>query len=113
MPKREFSFEQGQPARLVVSWKGRWKNIEVFLDGTKLTDIPDQSALKAGYPVNLPGGTSVVVQMKPGMTAGLDVNWQGKPLPGSSADSVTGVRESAQMAKGIGPARKLATAGVT
>ena len=87
MPSRSFALETGGPKRLVISWKGLWKNINVTLDGKVLGTIADQKELKAGRGFQLPDNSILQVQLvKKAMASELQVLRDGRPLPGSDSD---------------------------
>ena len=60
MPKQTFAFESGGPKRLVIEWKGMFKNTTITVDGVQLATIPDQKALVAGKEVKLKIGRAHV-----------------------------------------------------
>jgi len=61
MPKQAFAFERDGPKRLEVSWKGRWKNVTVQLDGAPIGTVPGQKELSAGQEFQLPDGSTLTV----------------------------------------------------
>jgi len=86
MPKKQFALEKGGPKRVLVSWKGMWKNFSVELDGAPLGTVENQKMLKAGQDFPLGDGTTLRVQLKTGLSGELQLTRDGHPLPGSGAD---------------------------
>ncbi len=90
MPKQSFALEAGGEKRLVVSWKGLYKDVTVSLDGISVGMIPNQKALSAGQEFPLPDGSTLKVQLVSKlMSMELQVFRNGCPLPGSSSDPRT------------------------
>lgn len=87
MPKQEFSFEKGGPKRLVLSWKGIWKNFTITLDGQEIGKMNGQKELKQGGEYTLPDGSTLKVQLVQKFSgAELKVMKDGEPLPGTASD---------------------------
>jgi hypothetical protein len=96
VPKRAFPLAAGEKARLEVSWKLFWKDIEVRLDGKLVGAIPDKRALEEGREFGLDDGTRVRVQLETGFgRVELRVLRDGKPLPGSDSDPETRLKVAA------------------
>lgn len=95
MPKQAFALETGGEKRLEVSWKGVWKDITISLDGTPLGVIPNQKALSAGQEFQAPDGSTIKVQLVSQATLKeLQVLRNGQPLPGSSSDPQTRLKNA-------------------
>jgi len=88
MPTRKFALQKGEEARLVISWRGIWKDIRVLLDGEELGTIGGSAEIKAGKEFTLPGrqGTLRVQLVQTFGSAELQVLRNGQPLPGSGSD---------------------------
>lgn len=87
--EQKFALDKGGDKRLLVRWKGIWKNVEVVLDGVVLGEpFPNFKALKQGGDFKLPDGRTLHVQFVTGAFAmqGLTLLIDGRPLAGSSAD---------------------------
>jgi len=99
MPQRKFRLEKNAPERLVVSWRGMWKDVHVQLDGQDLGEpFANFKALQAGRDFALPDGATLHVQFQKGglgRTQALEVSRNGHPLPGSDADPRTQVKAAA------------------
>jgi hypothetical protein len=95
LPKQQLSLEPGGPKRLVITWKGLWRNTSVSLDGRELGVIPDKDSLKAGRDFALPDGSGLHVQLhqRPYQTE-LQVLRNGQPLPGSASDPASKLKLS-------------------
>ena len=90
MPKQAFALERDGPKRLEVSWKGRWKDVAIQLDGETIGTIPGQKELSAGQEFQLPDGSILTVQLIKKLTAvELQLLRDGQPLPGSATDPET------------------------
>lgn len=63
MPKQQLALEAGGPKRLVITWKGLWKNVTLSLDGQVIGGFPNKAALKAGEEFALPDGSRLHVQL--------------------------------------------------
>ena len=87
MPKQEFSFEKGGPKRLVLSWKGVWKDFTITLDGQEIGKMNGQKELKQGGEYTLPDGSNLKVHLVQKYSgAELQILKDGEPLPGSASD---------------------------
>lgn len=96
MPKQTFAFESGGPKRLVIEWKGMFKNTTITVDGVQLATIPDQKALVAGKEVKLRDGGKLKVQLVSSFSGSeLQVLRNGKPVPGSETSPEARVRTAA------------------
>jgi hypothetical protein len=93
MPSHSYSLTPGGPQRLVVSWRGVWKDVTIELDGSVVGTIPDQKALSAGQQFALPDGSSLSIQLVQKLTVPeLVILHDGQPLPGSASDPQTRLR---------------------
>ena len=96
MPKQTFAFEPGGPKRLVIEWKGMFKNTTLTVDGVQVGMFPDQKALVAGKEVRLKDGSKLKVQLVSSFSGSeLQVLRDGKPLPGSETSPEARVRTAA------------------
>ncbi len=87
MPTRQHPLEAGGPPRITLTWGAFWKDMRVRLDDRELGTIPDGKALKAGRDFPLGDGTTLHVRLEQGFgNAGLRVERDGVPLPGTSGD---------------------------
>jgi hypothetical protein len=87
MPELKYALESGGPERLVITWKGMFKDFAIQLDGAEVGTVPDQKALKEGEEFSLPDGSTLKVQLVQKLTGSeLQVLRDGEPLPGSASD---------------------------
>jgi len=63
MPVRKFALKEGEARRLEIHWKGRWKDVHVFLDSQMIANIPDQNALKEGRELLLKDGSRLTIRL--------------------------------------------------
>ncbi|MFO0747163.1 MAG: hypothetical protein U1F43_16090 [Myxococcota bacterium] len=97
---RKYKIDGTGAERLVLSWTGMWKNVDVQLDGASLGEpIPNFAALKQGREYRLPDGRTLNVRFKSGLMGnqGLEVMIDGAPVPGSDFDP----RQRLKLAVGI------------
>lgn len=99
MPQRKFKLEPQAPARVIVKWRGFWKDVTVLLDGQPLGPaFPDAKALKAGGDFPLPEGGVLRVKLSPvglGGASVLDLSRDGQALPGSDGDPKAQIKAAA------------------
>jgi len=96
MPKQSFAFESGGPKRLVIEWKGMFKNMTIKVDGVQVGLIPDQKSLVAGKEMKLSDGSKLKVQLISSFSGSeLQVLRNGKPLPGSETSPESRVKTAA------------------
>ncbi|MFO0745375.1 MAG: hypothetical protein U1F43_06845 [Myxococcota bacterium] len=95
--EKRFAIEKGGERRLLLRWRGFWKNIEVVLDGQSLGEpIPDFKALRLGRGYPMPDGRMLFVQFENKFAGGgLAVTIDGRPLPGANNDPRTAIRTAA------------------
>ena len=87
MPQQKYALDPGGPKRLTVSWSGIWKNFSIQLDGKPVGSIEGGTAeLKQGKEFPLGDGTTLKVQLRTGLSNGLELLRNGTPLPGSFTD---------------------------
>ena len=87
MPKQTYAVEPGGPKQLEISWKGMWKDFTVKFNDQVLGTLSGQKELKAGRQFALPDGSTLSVQLvQKFSSAELQVLRNGQPLPGSSSD---------------------------
>lgn len=88
MPKQKFFLDTARTQEVLVQWKGIWKEVTVSHNGTVLGEpIPNLAALKQGKDYPLPDGRSLNVKFQSGFAkSGLEINVDGRPLPGSVGD---------------------------
>ena len=95
MAKLLFALEEGGVERLEVSWKGLYKNVTVSLDGKTVGVIPNQKALSTGQEFRAGDGSIIKVQLVSKlMSTELQVLRNGLPLPGSSSDPQTRLKNA-------------------
>jgi hypothetical protein len=63
MPVRKFALKEGETRRLEIHWKGRWNDVNVFLDRQPVGNIPDQDALKEGRELLLKDGSRLKIRL--------------------------------------------------
>ncbi len=103
MAKQSYALEAGGQKRLDVAWSGIYRNVTVSLDGAQVGVIPDQKALTKGQEFRLPDGSTVSVQLvSTFMTTELRVARNGQPLPGSSSDPRSRLRNAYLMVYIVG-----------
>ncbi len=96
MPKQSFAFEPGGEKRLVIEWKGMFKDLTIKVDGVQVGLIPDQKALVAGKEIRIKDGSKISVQLVSSFSGSeLQVLRNGKPLPGSESSPEARVRTAA------------------
>lgn len=96
----KFALEQGGEKRLLLRWKGMWKNVEVLFDGQPLGEpFANFRELKRGRDFALPDGRSLHVQYiaKAFAQQGIDLRVDGRPVAGTSQDP----REQIKLAAGL------------
>ncbi len=84
-----FALEKGGEKRLLIRWRGIWKDVEVMLDGQPLgPPLPNFKALKRGADYRLPDGRTLHVKFVTGLFAqqGLTLLIDGRPVAGTSQD---------------------------
>lgn len=96
MPKQSFAFEPGGEKRLVIEWKGMFKDLTIKVDGVQVGLIPDQKSLVAGKEIRIKDGSKISVQLVSSFSGSeLQVLRNGKPLPGSESSPEARVRTAA------------------
>jgi hypothetical protein len=96
VPKQSFAFEPGGEKRLVIEWKGMFKDLTIKVDGVQVGLIPDQKALVAGKEIRIKDGSKISVQLVSSFSGSeLQVLRNGKPLPGSESSPEARVRTAA------------------
>lgn len=95
MPKKVFFLQEGKQDPIQVEWKGMWKNLTITHGGKEVGVVPNQKQLKQHNEFVLEDGRSLSVQLKTGVQAYLDLQVDGKPLPGSGGDPDTKVKTAA------------------
>jgi hypothetical protein len=87
MSGKAYAFDRGGPARLLIWWRGTWRDTHVRVDGENLGAIADRQELEAGREFPLPTGGVLKIQLVRGLTGPeLQVTRDGIALPGSSSD---------------------------
>ncbi len=96
MPKQSFAFEPGGEKRLVIEWKGMFKDLTIKVDGVQVGLIPDQKALVTGKEIRIKDGSKISVQLVSSISGSeLQVLRNGKPLPGSESSPEARIRTAA------------------
>lgn len=93
--ENRFALEKGGEKRLVVRWRGIWKEVELLLDGQPLgPPLPNFKALKQGADYLLPDGRTLNMKFVTGafVAQGLTLLIDGRPIPGTSADPRTQIK---------------------
>jgi len=87
LASKSFALEPGGGERLLVSWGGGFKDLELSFDGQPLASFADPKQLKEPQAVSLPDGSTLDVQVaSPFLFPELRLSRDGEPLPGSSGD---------------------------
>jgi len=95
MPKQMYALEPGGPKQLEISWKGMWKDFTVKFNDQVIGTLSGQKELKAGQPFTLPDGSALSVQLvQKFFSAELQVLRNGQPLPGSSSDPASRLKNA-------------------
>lgn len=95
MPKQTYQLEPNGPARLEISWAAFWKNISVKLDGEEIGTFSSQADFQTGKRFDLPDGKKLTVRLtKSFFGSDVQISYNGKPLPGTSAHPETRIRSS-------------------
>jgi len=82
-----YALEPGGPKQLEISWKGAWKDITIKFDDQVIGTLSGQKELKVGQQFTLPDGSALSVQLVQKLfSVELQVLRNGQPLPGSSSD---------------------------
>ncbi|MCB9430651.1 MAG: hypothetical protein H6668_01590 [Ardenticatenaceae bacterium] len=103
MPKQQFALEKEGQKRLELSWGMGWRNFTVRLDGAEVGEIEGgQKSLKEGRSFALNDGSTLLIQLKTGLMAELQVLRDGKPLPGSSTDPRQRLNNASGLIMGLG-----------
>jgi len=98
--ENRFALDKGGEKRLVLRWRGIWKNVEVLLDGQPLGEpLPNFKALKRGADYPLPDGRTLHVRFVSGafFAQGLTLLIDGRPLAGTRQDPRTQIKLAAGM----------------
>jgi hypothetical protein len=98
MKSKSYPIEKDGPKRVVISWQGVWKNINVTFDGQTVGVIPNQKALSAGQDFQLVDGSQLQVKLvRTVFSNELRVLRNGVPLPGSGSDPGARLKAAYQM----------------
>lgn len=98
MAKQRFALEANGPKRLEISWGMFWRNITVRLDGQVIGTVPSRKELVQGYDIFLPETSLLTVKLeRTFITQELQVLRNGYPLPGSTSDPQTRVKNAANV----------------
>lgn len=93
MASKSFALVEGEPKRLELEWRGRFKDLVVVLDGVQLNAEPfSQSEVTQGQVLPLPDGSHLIVAREKSQ---LEVTRNGTPLPGSATHPQTQARGAA------------------
>lgn len=97
MPRQQFALDPGGPKRLVIEWKGIFKNTTVSVDGQVLGQFDSKAAFEQGGTWSLPDGRSLSIRLEHKIATGpiVHVLLDGKPLTGSAGDPQTRLKSSA------------------
>ena len=94
MPKKIFALKRGGSRDLVCSWGFGWKNFTIKHRDEVIGTVPNQKELKEGKEFQLSDGSKLFVRLKIGLTSGLYITRDGKPVPGSDSDPMSKVKGS-------------------
>ncbi|MEP7009109.1 MAG: hypothetical protein ABJC13_02190 [Acidobacteriota bacterium] len=90
MPTKSYALEPDGPKRLTVSWKGRFEDLHLTLDGREVLHVASSTELEAGRSTTLPDGRDLRVQlMRSFRKRDLYLDLDGKHLPGSAGEPLT------------------------
>lgn len=95
MPKKTYYLQEGKQDPIHTQWGLAWKNFTVTHNGKTVGVVENQKQLKQPNEFILDDGRRINVQLKTGMQAYLDIQVDGKPLPGSGGDPSTKVKGAA------------------
>jgi hypothetical protein len=95
MQKLTYALEPGGPKRLEVSWKAMWKEFTVKVDDRVVGRTSGQQELREGKRFRLKDGSYLSVKLVNKLTGvELEILHDGQPLPGTSADPATGLKNA-------------------
>ncbi len=88
MPTLSFTIPGETPSKLEVTWLGKYKKLQVFLNGEKVSDdYPFQKTLKQGYQISTPGNHIINIKYLQSWlwssNSALEIRWDGLLLPDS------------------------------
>lgn len=95
MPKKTYYLQEAKQDPLQTEWGFAWKNFTIKHNGQVVGVVENQKQLKQVNSFSLSDGRQLQVQLKTGMNAHLDIQVDGKPLPGSGGDPLTKVKAAA------------------
>jgi hypothetical protein len=87
VPEKSFAIEAGGANRLVVAWRGGYKDVAVSFDGQGVASFDGPKELKEAQRVALPDGSTLEVQVaSPFLFPELLLTRDGESVPGSAGD---------------------------
>ncbi|MDX1468797.1 MAG: hypothetical protein R3258_05610 [Acidimicrobiia bacterium] len=93
MPTKSYPLEEGGPDRVGLSWRRKFRDFTVTVDGQRLnSESYDMIDLRQGKKMTLADGTDLHVKLEKGVSGGLKVTRDWKPLPGSATHPLTRAR---------------------
>lgn len=103
MPTKSYALETDGPKRLTASWKGKYEQLHLTLDGKEVLYVPSATELEAGCSTTLPDGRHLRAQLMTSFRSReLYLDLDGKPLPGSAGDPLTRIWNAAGLLYFIG-----------
>jgi hypothetical protein len=87
MPANKFYLDEQKTQELILSWRGRWKDTTVTLNGHVIGSFQNFDHLKQGSVFHLQDGSTIAMHYSTERYApGIRVDFNGRPVKGSSGD---------------------------
>lgn len=88
--QQNFYLDENKTQEVIVSWRGIWKDVTVTLNGEQIGMFPDFRSLKQGNVFHLRDGSTLAVHFSTERyNQGLRIDYNGRPLKGTSGDPET------------------------
>jgi hypothetical protein len=95
MPAQKYALKKGGPKRLEIAWGIFSQKRTIRLDGKELGVIPNESALKQGWSLTSPNGTTLSIKKGSAWGAQFDIRLNDVPLPNTDGDPQRRVNNAA------------------
>lgn len=95
MQKMTYALEPGGPKRLEVSWNAMWKDFTVKVDDRVVGRASGPKELREGKKFRLKDGSTLNIRLRNKLSGvELEILRDGQPLPGTSADPETRLKNA-------------------